>query len=45
MKTLQADKGGKFISIKPKEYYKKQKIIIKYTTLYLYEKNNLAKCG
>lgn len=41
MKVFWAYKKSKFISIKPNKSYKKQGIIIKYTTFHLYKKTNL----
>lgn len=43
IKTLRADKKDKFISVKLKAYCQQCNIGMKYTTLYLYKKNNLAK--
>lgn len=43
MKTLWADGIGEFISVRLKLFYKKRGIIIKYTALYIYEENGLAK--
>ena len=43
MKTLQANRGGKFILTKLKKFCKKQRIIIKYATPYLHRENGLAE--
>ena len=43
MKALQADGGGKFITIKLRDFYDKKGIVIIYATLYLHEENGLAE--
>lgn len=45
MKLLQTDGKRKFISKKLRFFYKKRNIAIRYATLYIHEKNGLAKQG
>ena len=45
MKTLRADSGGEFISIKLWQFCKKRGIAIKYAAPYVHKENNIAKRG
>lgn len=43
IKALCADGGGKFISAKLKDFYKKKDITIKYVASYMYNENNILE--
>lgn len=44
IKVLYANGRGEFILIKPKKFYEKRDITIKYVVSYIHKKNNLNKC-
>lgn len=44
MKMVRVDRDREFILTKLRLFCKKQSIVIKYITPYIYTKNNLAKC-
>ncbi len=45
MGALRADRGGEYVSIKLRDFYKERGIQIRYATPYLYEENGLEERG